>query len=51
MLSLLFFRGAAAAIIVFDVTDTQSFEKAKAWVGELQVGSAVRVKLAALRHV
>lgn len=29
-------RGAAAAIIVFDITSTDSFNRAKAWVRELQ---------------
>jgi hypothetical protein len=29
-------RGAAAAIIVYDITSTDSFNRAKAWVRELQ---------------
>lgn len=29
-------RGAAAAVIVFDITNSESLTKAKAWVKELQ---------------
>ena len=29
-------RGAAAAVVVFDITNADSFAKAKAWVKELQ---------------
>ena len=29
-------RGAAAAVIVFDITNAESFTKAKTWVKELQ---------------
>jgi len=32
----MYYRGAAAAIIVFDITSTDSFNRAKAWVRELQ---------------
>ncbi|XP_031116350.1 ras-related protein RHN1-like [Ipomoea triloba] len=32
----MYYRGAAAAIIVFDVTNTDSFERSKKWVQELQ---------------
>ncbi|KAJ3672308.1 hypothetical protein LUZ60_007029 [Juncus effusus] len=32
----MYYRGAAAAIIVYDITSTESFEKAKKWVVELQ---------------
>ncbi|CAN7070867.1 unnamed protein product [Brassica oleracea var. botrytis] len=32
----MYYRGAAAAIIVFDVTNQASFERAKKWVQELQ---------------
>jgi len=42
----MYYRGAAAAIIVFDVTDTQSFEKAKAWVGELQRQATANIVMA-----
>lgn len=32
----LYYRGAAAAAVVFDVCDRESFAKARHWVGELQ---------------
>ena len=32
----LYYRGAAAAAVVFDVGDRESFAKARHWVGELQ---------------
>jgi len=32
----LFGRGAAAAVVVFDITNAESFAKAKSWVKELQ---------------
>lgn len=32
----MYYRGAAAAIIVFDITSLDSFERAKKWVQELQ---------------
>jgi GTPase SAR1 family protein len=32
----IYYRDAAAALIVFDITDMDSFERAKAWVKELQ---------------
>ncbi|XP_008804271.3 LOW QUALITY PROTEIN: ras-related protein RHN1 [Phoenix dactylifera] len=32
----MYYRGAAAAIIVYDITTTESFERAKKWVQELQ---------------
>lgn len=30
------YRGAAAAVIVFDITSKDSFAKAKSWIKELQ---------------
>ncbi|KAG2318423.1 hypothetical protein Bca52824_011636 [Brassica carinata] len=38
----MYYRGAAAAVVVFDVTNQASFERAKKWVQELQaqVGNA-----------
>lgn len=30
------YRGAKAAIIVYDITSVDSFERAKSWVNELQ---------------
>lgn len=32
----MYYRGAAAAIIVYDITSTESFTRAKKWVQELQ---------------
>ncbi len=32
----LYYRGAAAALVVFDITQEDTFEKAKYWVTELQ---------------
>jgi len=32
----MYYRGAKAAIVVYDITSKQSFERAKAWVAELQ---------------
>lgn len=32
----MYYRGAAAAVIVFDITSQDSFNKAKSWVKELQ---------------
>ncbi|KAG0515795.1 hypothetical protein BDA96_10G308200 [Sorghum bicolor] len=32
----MYYRGAAAAIVVFDITSTDSYVRAKRWVDELQ---------------
>lgn len=32
----MYYRGAAAAVIVFDITSRESFDAAKSWVAELQ---------------
>merc|ERR1712226_1019035 len=32
----MYYRGAAAAIVVYDITSTPSFNRAKTWVKELQ---------------
>ncbi|KAL9263168.1 Ras-related protein [Drosera capensis] len=32
----MYYRGAAAAVVVYDITSMESFEKAKKWVQELQ---------------
>ena len=32
----LYYRGATAALVVYDGTDVESFERAKYWVGELE---------------
>ncbi len=36
----MYYRGAQAAIVVYDVTNTDTFVRAKNWVKELQVGWA-----------
>mmetsp|Transcript_21102 Transcript_21102/g.59314 ORF Transcript_21102/g.59314 Transcript_21102/m.59314 type:complete len:200 (-) Transcript_21102:67-666(-) len=41
----MYYRGAAAAVVVFDITSSESFEAAKLWVVELQ-GVASLVALA-----
>ena len=33
----MYYRGAAAAIVVYDITKKDSFNGAKSWVKELQV--------------
>ena len=35
----MYYRGAQAAIIVYDVTNVDTFARAKVWVKELQVSS------------
>merc|ERR1711943_118080 len=32
----MYYRGAAAAVVVYDITNTESFSRAKSWVKELQ---------------
>lgn len=45
----IYYRDAAAALIVFDITDIDSFQRAKAWVKELQqmVGPDIVITIAA----
>lgn len=42
----MYYRGAAAAVVVYDVTNQQSFERAQAWVKELQRQSNTQVCIA-----
>lgn len=35
-MSRIYYRGAKAAIVCYDVTDSSSFERAKFWVAELR---------------
>ncbi len=42
----MYYRGAAAALVVFDLTDTKSFEGAKSWVQELRKQGAQDIVLA-----
>ena len=39
------FRNSAAALIVFDVTDQQSFEKSQTWVTELNEKAPANIVL------
>lgn len=32
----MYYRGASAALVVYDVTDPQSFETVKEWINELK---------------
>lgn len=32
----MYYRGAQAAVVVYDITNQNSFERAKSWVNELQ---------------
>jgi small GTP-binding protein len=42
----MYYRGAAAAILVFDITKPASLDKLKAWVRELQTQGPERLALA-----
>lgn len=42
----IFFRGAAAAVVVYDITSYESFTRAKAWVKELQVRADANIVIA-----
>uniref|UniRef100_A0A7S1S1H3 Uncharacterized protein n=1 Tax=Alexandrium catenella TaxID=2925 RepID=A0A7S1S1H3_ALECA len=37
----MYYRGSAAAVVVYDITSKESFDAAKAWVGELQQTDAL----------
>lgn len=39
----MYWRGAAAAVIVYDLTNRQSFLRAKAWIKELQRGGSPNI--------
>ncbi len=39
----MYYRGAQAAIVVFDITNADTFARAKTWVKELQVGLPARM--------
>ncbi|KAH8486526.1 hypothetical protein H0E87_025508 [Populus deltoides] len=39
----MYYRGAAAAIIVYDISNQASFERAKKWVQELQAQGSVYI--------
>jgi len=44
----MYYRGASAAIVVYDITSMESFQRAKSWVNELQKqgGNEVLISLA-----
>jgi len=42
----MYYRGAAAAIIVFDITSQETFSRAKSWVKELQAQKSQEVVIA-----
>ncbi|KAJ3361541.1 hypothetical protein GGF31_002218 [Allomyces arbusculus] len=42
----MYYRNALAAIVVYDVTSAQSFDKAKSWVKELQLQGSPNVVIA-----
>ena len=39
----MYYRGAQAAIVVYDITNADTFERAKLWVKELQIRVETRV--------
>lgn len=47
----MYYRGAAAAIIVYDITNPDSFEGAKSWVKELQRRGDTNVVIALVRTI
>ena len=42
----MYYRGAHSAIVVYDVTSAESFDRAKAWVAELQKQASAEVVVA-----
>jgi len=42
----MYYRGAAAAIVVYDITSTDSFQRAKNWVKELQRQGTTNIVIA-----
>jgi len=45
----MYYRGAAAAIVVYDITNPESFAGAKGWVKELQRRGDPNVVIALVR--
>ncbi|XP_075497732.1 ras-related protein RABF2b-like isoform X2 [Primulina tabacum] len=50
ILAPMYYRGAAAAIIVYDITDQTSFDRAKKWVQELQAQGNPNMIMALARN-
>ena len=46
----MYYRGAAAAIVVYDITNRDTFQRAKQWVKELQRQGNPNIVRAARRH-
>eukprot|EP00118_Oscarella_pearsei_P010509 m.64826 g.64826 ORF g.64826 m.64826 type:complete len:53 (+) comp35283_c0_seq6:1402-1560(+) len=44
-MSRLYYRGAKAAIVCFDLTDSTSFERVRFWVNELKVTEEVYLEV------
>merc|ERR1719163_2262284 len=42
----MYYRGAKAAIVTYDITDRSSFDKAQSWVNELQQSGGVNMVIA-----
>eukprot|EP00998_Keelungia_sp_KM082_P008152 NODE_4338_length_792_cov_68.571429_g4315_i0.p1 GENE.NODE_4338_length_792_cov_68.571429_g4315_i0~~NODE_4338_length_792_cov_68.571429_g4315_i0.p1 ORF type:complete len:152 (-),score=26.14 NODE_4338_length_792_cov_68.571429_g4315_i0:47-502(-) len=42
----MYYRGAAAALVVYDITSADSFERAKYWVKELNINSNGEIVIA-----
>ena len=42
----MYYRGAQAAIVVYDITSAESFEKAKSWITELQQQGSPNIVIA-----
>lgn len=42
-MSRIYYRGARAAILCFDLTDAESFDKARYWAGELEQNEPVKL--------
>jgi GTPase SAR1 family protein len=47
----LYYRGASAAAVVYDITSADSFHKAKHWVSELQKNASGNIGLAPKRSM
>ncbi|KAJ3424367.1 ras and ef-hand domain-containing protein [Anaeramoeba flamelloides] len=47
-LTLMYFRGAQGAIVVYDITDQNSFDRAKEWIGEIRERSPQKTKIVLL---
>jgi len=42
----MYYRGAQAAIVVYDITNADTFERAKSWVKELQRQASPNIVIA-----